>query len=258
MVDVESLLNTEHISDVVKVHPKYVASNIYDIVLHKLQEKYENKSTEYGFIRKGSIKLHNVISAQVEYHTLHGYINVNANFTASVFRPLKDAVVWTKIIDANNFGYKASSFIDGESVLEIIIPKNMFNVRPVTVNVNDIVKVKLLDIKIDHVSHRLSAIAYIVQEQESDIVAPPPDIGGDEGNEIEVDHGVDDDTFFIEESSESGNESESEILLDDDENEQHEEESDGDDAEDEMDVDDDDIELEDDEDDASSVDESYR
>lgn len=247
MVDVESLLNVEFISDVVKIHPKYVASNMYDIVLKALQEKYENKSTDYGFIRKGSIKLHDIISAQVEYHTLHGYVNVNANFTASVFRPVKDAVMWTKIVDANDFGYKASSFIDGESVLEIIIPRMMSNVKIAGVNVNDIIKVKLLDVKIDHVSHKLSAIGYVV----TDVVDEVP-VAQDDDEDVAVVNEVEevDDEFYLETSS-SSSDSESEgsddIVLkdDDDEDDVHDEDEVDDEVED---IEEDEIVVEDEDD----------
>lgn len=254
MVDVESLMNVEFISDVVKIHPKYVASNMHDIVFKTLQDKYENKSTEYGFIRKGSIKLHDIISAQVEYHTLHGYVNVNANFTASVFRPVKDAVMWTKVVDSNDFGYKASSFIDGESVLEIIIPKSMSTMKVSGVNVNDIVKVKLLDVKIDHTSHRLSAIGYVVTDVEDGQAAAARDDEEDVAvvNEIEEEDGE----FYIETSS-SHSDSESEgsediVLKDDDDDSEEEDEDIG---EDEDDIDDDEIVVEDDND--GSDDDTY-
>ena len=234
MVDIETLLVTEHISEVVKVHPRFIASNLYEIVLLILQQKYENKSSEYGFIRKGSIRLQNIISAQVEYHTLHGYVNVNAQFTASVFRPMKDAIVWTKIVDSNDFGYKASSFIDGESVLEIIIPKNMSMFKNVAAKLNDVVKAKLLDVKVDHVSHKLSAIAHIIPQDEvvhSDDVKHAEEIDED-ADDFQIEH-VDDEDGGENIQDEQSTESESDIEFDDDDEDDDAE--DGEDDEDEED-----------------------
>lgn len=255
MVDIETLLVTEHISEVVKVHPRFVASNLYEIVLLILQQKYENKSSEYGFIRKGSIRLQNIVSAQVEYHTLHGYVNVNAQFTASVFRPTKDAIIWTKVVDSNDFGYKASSYIDGESVLEIIIPKHMSMIKNVSAKLNDVVKVKLLDVKVDHISHKLSSIAHIIPQDEVVHVEETRHLYDvdDSDDEFEIEHIEDDDVHELNPAELS--EDSSDIEVDDDEHEEDEasdaeesEDVDVEDADDEVEVDDIDgiIESEDD------------
>lgn len=157
----ENVLKTERICEVVKVHPKYVAKNIQEIVLVLLREKYEGKATEYGYIRRGSIKFASVSSAQVEYYTLHGYVNVDVVFTAQVFNPPKDSIIDTQIMDMNDFGYKASSFMDGESIIEIIIPKQLTLKHGVYLNptIGDSVKVKIMDMRVDHMTKRLGAIA---------------------------------------------------------------------------------------------------
>lgn len=157
----ENVLKTERISEVVKVHPKYVAKNISEIVLVLLREKYEGKATEYGYIRRGSIKFANVSAAQVEYYSLHGYVNVDVVFTAQVFNPPKDSVIDTQIMDMNDFGYKASSFMDGESIIEIIIPKQLTLKHGIHLNptIGDSVKVKIIDMRVDHMTKRLGAIA---------------------------------------------------------------------------------------------------
>jgi DNA-directed RNA polymerase subunit E'/Rpb7 len=207
-MDIETLIKLEEINDTVKIHAKYVAKNIDDMVLITLREKYEARCTEHGYIRRGSIVLKKIVAAQVEYHTLHGYVNVFVVFDAKVFRPKRDTVVWTKIVDSNEFGYKASSFLDGEPVLDVIIPlsMNMYNVDSQTqkITIGDMMKVKLLDVRTDHQSNILSAIAHIGETAQ---VAPESSV--EEGDDAINDEVVLGENFAIEDDDSDSAESDS-------------------------------------------------
>jgi DNA-directed RNA polymerase subunit E'/Rpb7 len=219
----ESLLRTERVSEVVKVHPKFVAGNLQDIVLVILREKYEGKASMYGYIRHGSIKFASISAAQVEYHTLHGFVNVDVVFTAEVFKPPKESVVETRIMDMNEFGYKASSFLDGEVVIEIIVP-NQLNVKyggaAITPGIGDVVRVKIIDTRVDHTSKRISAIAHFTETElsafdtnKSKTVTVADGAGADADTDILVE---DEDDILLLENSDSETDLSDKILSDED------------------------------------------
>jgi DNA-directed RNA polymerase subunit E'/Rpb7 len=164
---IPSLLNEK-----IKVHPKNLHKNIDNVIYSLLIERNEGKCTRHGYIRKNSIKLLKTSVGRVEAHTLHGFVNYDVQFSASVCNPTNGSILKCKIVNSNNFGILCCSGIeeDGQfvTILDIIVPKSSLNIRSDTeINLNSLkigeyICVEIVGKKFNINDSKISAVGKVV------------------------------------------------------------------------------------------------
>jgi DNA-directed RNA polymerase subunit E'/Rpb7 len=120
-----------HLTDVVKLAPKFIGPRYHDCVLEKLSEKIEGKCSHHGYIKKGSINILKMMPGKIEHVALNGYVLYNVSFTAEVCNPLVGSIVKCRVVNTNKFGILAEAgfFVNTDyvNVLDIIIAKTSVN-----------------------------------------------------------------------------------------------------------------------------------
>jgi hypothetical protein len=102
-----------------------LSTDIDNIILNKIKNKYESKCTKYGLIKKNSIKIisrSSGISKNEHFNSSYYYYAI---CIADICNPPNDSYLNCKIIASNNAGYKAivNDIDTNEKIIEIMIPK---------------------------------------------------------------------------------------------------------------------------------------
>jgi DNA-directed RNA polymerase subunit E'/Rpb7 len=186
----ESIFIKTLLTDKVKVKPAQLGSNIDDVLLFILKEKFESKCTYHGYIKPGSIKIEKYSTGYVQAFSLNGDIIYNVTYYAMVCNPSIGSVITAKVVNMNKFGLlaEANVNVDGQSipVLEIIIAKSMINIeneRPIdSIVVGDVINVEILGKKYELNDKKISVVGRIVQK-DVDVVGGEVIAADDESNE---------------------------------------------------------------------------
>lgn len=115
-------------TDIVKLHPEKICTNIKENILVALKNKMEGVCTYRGYIKKESIKIIDVGPGKVDISLFHGFMNYPVKYSCKVCNPVRDDIVSATILNINNFGIlcTASMIENGKDtpILEIIVPKH--------------------------------------------------------------------------------------------------------------------------------------
>lgn len=250
-MDIADAFNKEIIEDIIKVHPRYLGSNIKTHIANVIKHQFEDKGSKHGFIRKGTVELVHVGAMQGEMHTLRGYVNANVRFSALVCNPSEKSVVKAVVRSINKFGVMTVCEIDGLEVMHIVVPRNILSVKSLVsidmLHPGDTVLVEIIKRKFEVGEPVMYGIGRIVgdtapndretdDEMDIDGVAAVIDHPSDDDNDIEV----------ATDNFEEENDQEESDVIDIEEDDDKKEEEDEDDEEE--------FELEEDEDDDVDVD----
>jgi DNA-directed RNA polymerase subunit E'/Rpb7 len=199
---IPSLLNEK-----IKVHPKNLHKNIDNVIYSLVVERNEGKCTKHGYIRKNSIKIVKTSVGRVEAHTLHGFVNYDVQFSASVCNPTNGSTLKCKIVNSNNFGILCCSGIeeDGQfvTILDIIVPKSSLNIRSDTeINLNSLkigeyIFVEIVGKKFNINDSKISAVGKVVNIDNTQSINIGIDTPDDNDNTMFVDEDVYDDDVPI-------------------------------------------------------------
>ena len=115
----------------VKILPREIGSNIRDVIMAKLVIMLEGKCTRHGYVRPGSIKIHELSSGRIEGSSLNGDIIYHASVVADVCNPVPGHVVPARIVNSNKFGLLAHSGIEINgrytTIMEIVITRHNYH-----------------------------------------------------------------------------------------------------------------------------------
>lgn len=183
------------ITDIVKVHPRYLGRNLLTYLTQTVKSRFEDKCTIHGYIYPGSVQDLRTGAMIVEASTLHGYVNVQVEFQASAWNPLEKSTVMAQIKTSNNFGLLATVEVSGREVLHVIVPKNIATLRSTkdlaTVRVGSRIEIVIVRRKMNQLSNVLSAIGLIKSDARHIAEEAEPSVaGGDEAH-------LDDEEFSI-------------------------------------------------------------
>lgn len=101
-------------------------STIDDAILEKIQSKYENKITKYGYIKENSIEIIKRSPGIAMKEHFNSSFQFKAVCYALICNPSIDAVLEAKIVSSNNAGFKAEVRDDNDNdkvIIDIIIPR---------------------------------------------------------------------------------------------------------------------------------------
>ena len=101
-------------------------STIDDAILEKIQAKYENKITKYGYIKANSIEIIKRSPGTAMKEHFNSSFQFKAVCYALICNPSIDTVLEAKIVSSNNAGFKAEVRDDNDTdkvIIDIIIPR---------------------------------------------------------------------------------------------------------------------------------------
>ena len=101
-------------------------STIDDAILEKIQAKYENKITKYGYIKENSIEIIKRSPGTAMKEHFNSSFQFKAVCYALICNPSIDTVLEAKIVSSNNAGFKAEVRDDNDTdkvIIDIIIPR---------------------------------------------------------------------------------------------------------------------------------------
>jgi len=101
-------------------------NTIDDAILEKIQAKYENKITKYGYIKANSIEIIKRSPGTAMKEHFNSSFQFKAVCYALICNPSIDTVLEAKIVSSNNAGFKAEVRDDNDTdkvIIDIIIPR---------------------------------------------------------------------------------------------------------------------------------------
>lgn len=99
-------------------------STIDDAILEKIQSKYENKITKYGYIKENSIEIIKRSPGIAMKEHFNSSFQFKAVCYALICNPSIDTILEATIVSSNNAGFKAEVKDDNDKVIiDIIIPR---------------------------------------------------------------------------------------------------------------------------------------
>jgi len=231
--------------------PKEFNKNFDSVIIAKLKDNLENICSKHGYIKKDSIK---IIKRSMGYFK-------ESHLNGKICNPTQDSIIKCIIKAKNNLGLRGIGTYDDMSILEVIIPRITSGIQSEvnidTINVGDMVNVKVCGKKFTLYDKMISIIGKIIKDKDN-IIQVEEKIEDDnsdiEDNEDEL---LDDGIDIIDEEDEIINDEDDDdededykrkiTIINDDDNEVdvEDEEDDEEDDEDEEDEEDDDIEDDD-------------
>lgn len=126
-----------------------IANNtIDDAILEKIQSKYENKITKYGYIKENSIEIIKRSPGIAMKEHFNSSFQFKAVCYALICNPSIDTILEATIVSSNNAGFKAEvKDTDGKVIIDIIIPrltsgiKHEYDIEDLSVGSNVFVKI---------------------------------------------------------------------------------------------------------------------
>lgn len=102
-----------------------LSTDIDNIILNKIKNKYECKCTKFGLIKKDSIQIINRSSGISKNEHFNSSYYYYANCIADICNPPNDSLLKCKIIALNNVGFKGiiNDPDTNEKIIDIMIPK---------------------------------------------------------------------------------------------------------------------------------------
>lgn len=123
-------------------------STIDDAILEKIQSKYENKITKYGYIKENSIEIIKRSPGIAMKEHFNSSFQFKAVCYALICNPSIDTILEATIVSSNNAGFKAEVKDDNDKVIiDIIIPrltsgiKHEYDIEDLSVGSNVFVKI---------------------------------------------------------------------------------------------------------------------
>ena len=214
-----SLFSNVVTTDKVIIKPnQYVSKNLNDLVLKKLKQKVEGICTYHGYIKPGSCSIVSKSEGRVLDMTFNGNISYNVVFKAQLCNPDVDSIISCKVVNTNNFGTLAISYIEIDNmevpIIEAIIVKKETDKA---VNIGDIISVQIKGKKFDLHDKKITVHGIIIDEIEEKYQIS--NSGGSISNNNENLGEDDEELYSVNEDVESEEEDE-----DEDEDEEDEEE----------------------------------
>ena len=240
-----------------------LSTDIDNIILNKIKNKYECKCTKYGLIKKDSIQIINRSSGVSKNEHFNSSYYFYANCIADICNPANDSLLKCKIIALNNVGFKGiiNDPDTNEKIIDIMIPKIttgiIHDIDITNLKENDEIIIKICGKRIYYKESYITIIGsvssqnIIINEEIKDDILEDDINNEKNSDDIILDHDIliNDQLLDIDDedeklSNKDYDEKDKELIEDDEEQEQEEEEDDIDDnvePKDDFEEDDDDI-----------------
>jgi DNA-directed RNA polymerase subunit E'/Rpb7 len=228
-------------------------STIDDAILEKIQSKYENKITKYGYIKENSIEIIKRSPGIAMKEHFNSSFQFKAVCYALICNPSIDTILEATIVSSNNAGFKAEVKDDNDKVIiDIIIPrltsgiKHEYDIEDLSVGSD--VFVKICRKRYHYNDNKIVIIGLVINNPNDDNTEEPEELvdtintaKSDEDNYSEGGDASYDQDDAIDSNADSDSvidlvefkEDEDDVIESDDENEVDDEEEEYDDDDDE-------------------------
>lgn len=98
-------------------------NTIDDAILERLQFKYENKISKYGYIKENSIEIIKRSAGTAMKEHFNSSFQYKAICYALICNPSIDTILKAEVISSNNAGFKAEVKDKDKVIIDIIIPR---------------------------------------------------------------------------------------------------------------------------------------
>ena len=208
-----SLFSNVITTDKIVIKPdQYVSKDINQLILKKLKQKVEGICTYHGYIKPGSCSIVSKSEGKILDMTFNGNINYNVVFKAQLCNPDIDSVIKCKVVNTNNFGILAISYVEIDSVeipiIEAIVVKKE---NDKVVNIGDTIAVKIRGKKFDLHDKKITVHGVIV-DQNDIMVNNKDDVLRNGG----ANEDLDDDEYYDGDDGDGDNEDDEDDDCDDD------------------------------------------
>lgn len=195
------------IKDIVKVHPKYMGSNINEHIQTYLKHIYEDKCSFNGYILPNSISNIRPLGMIVEASTLKGYTNAHVEFDAMAWNPVEKTTVMATVKTSNNFGILCTVDMNGREVMHIIIPRQIATIKSTkdlsTIKQGSKIEVLIVKRKMNVKADVLSAIGIVTSDAKYIQDTTEDDIESKKEDNVEDDFDIDFNEEDVEDEIES-------------------------------------------------------
>jgi len=197
----ESFFASETVTEVVKVHPRFLDGGVRNHITTRLRARYEDRCSAKGYFSPGSLEVTRVGAPAFEAHTLRGFVKFPVEFRARLFNPPEKAVIDAVVKVINNFGILAVVAVEGREIMHIVVPRQIAALRSVIpdgVAVGDTIAIEIVRRKAvdgDGVLYGMGRIHNVGIALSDDTLQTPPVMlarGGDVPEET-----LDDDVILV-------------------------------------------------------------
>jgi len=214
----DDIFTKQIMTETVKLSPRDLHKNYMNTIRSILIDKFENKCSHYGYIKKDSIELLRVSMGIVEVATFAGYSTFDVRFRADVCNPLINSIVSAKVKTSNQFalmcmcGY-TDPVMGVINVLQILIPKQTVMIRSDVnlghIKIGDTVNIEILGKKYQLNDSKLNIVGKIVKVTDKTLKTEKMNAVDEDENDVESDD--DDIELEIEEDDEEKEEDDMDI-----------------------------------------------
>ena len=156
-------------------------STIDDAILEKIQAKYENKITKYGYIKENSIEIIKRSAGSAMKEHFNSSFQFKAVCYALICNPSIDTILKAKIVSSNNAGFKAEVKDDNDKVIiDIIIPrltsgiKHEYDIEDL--NIGSDVSVKICRKRYHYNDNKIVIIGLVINDTNDDNIEEPEEL----------------------------------------------------------------------------------
>ena len=156
-------------------------STIDDAILEKIQAKYENKITKYGYIKENSIEIIKRSPGTAMKEHFNSSFQFKAVCYALICNPSIDTILEATIVSSNNAGFKAEVKDDNDKVIiDIIIPrltsgiKHEYDIEDLSVGSD--VSVKICRKRYHYNDNKIVIIGLVINNPNDDNTEEPEEL----------------------------------------------------------------------------------
>ena len=156
-------------------------NTIDDAILEKIQAKYENKITKYGYIKENSIEIIKRSPGTAMKEHFNSSFQFKAVCYALICNPSIDTILEANIVSSNNAGFKAEVRDDNAKVvIDIIIPrltsgiKHEYDIEDLSVGSD--VSVKICRKRYHYNDNKIVIIGLVINNPNDDNTEEPEEL----------------------------------------------------------------------------------
>lgn len=162
------------LTDKVVLKPWQLSSNSKEVIQFILKNKFEGKCSYHGYIKPGSIKVHNYSMGKVIDSSLNGDVEYFVQYNADICNPAIGSIIPAIVTNKNVFGILAEAFINipdakkNVSILEIIVVKTHHTEKKIDfdkVKESDLIDIEIMGKKFELNDKKISAWGKIVKSK---------------------------------------------------------------------------------------------
>ena len=158
-------ISTQLLTTSINIEVKNIRGDINELLYKSLKQKYEGVCNKDGYVQKDSLEIVNRSVGEVKTINNTGYIIYNITYKANIYSPLRGTKLNVCVNSKTKMGIiaylkdKDDDTINNSPFI-VIIPGEYFKEGDIDkYDVNDIIKVEIMDSRIKYMSQNIQIVA---------------------------------------------------------------------------------------------------